>query len=103
MDGLKVTTDPGITELEWTQNDSIVTGFLHVFEVTANNGRGESDKSQSLSIYAATIPDVPLDLMKVASSGSFVTFSWSPPALDGGSPITDYEVYWDSGARDNAF
>lgn len=46
-----------VESLEWTQTDSIVTGFEHSFEVTAVNGRGESSKSESIEIYAATIPD----------------------------------------------
>ena len=67
-----------------------MTGFLCVFEVTAVNGRGESDKSDSISIYAATIPDQPISLIKVAAAGNFVTFKWSVPVSNGGSPITDY-------------
>jgi hypothetical protein len=44
-----------------------------------------------------------LNLVKVAASGTFVTFSWSAPTSDGGSPITDYQVYWDAGAEDDIF
>jgi hypothetical protein len=44
-----------------------------------------------------------LNLVKVLAGGTFVTFSWSAPTSDGGSPITDYQVYWDAGERDDIF
>lgn len=43
MDGAKVTTDPGVVGLTYTQTDGIVAGVLYTFAVTAHNGRGESD------------------------------------------------------------
>lgn len=73
-----------------------MAGTLYTFTVTASNGRGESLQSSALSIYAATIPTAPQSLVRSSStSKSSVTFTWSAPATNGGSPITDYEVYWD--------
>lgn len=74
----------------------IVAGSLYSFTVSATNGRGESLPSAAISIYAATIPSAPINLIRSSStSKSSVTFTWSAPASNGGSPVTDYEVYWD--------
>ena len=74
----------------------IAAGTLYTFTVTASNGRGESLPSSAISIYAATAPTAPQNLLRSSStSKSSVTFTWSAPASNGGSPVTDYAVYWD--------
>jgi hypothetical protein len=103
MDGAKVTSDPGVAGLTYTQTDGIVAGVLYTFAVTAHNGRGESDKSESVSIYAATVPSQPLMLAKTAAGKTFVSFNFTPPSTNGGSPILDFKVYWDAGAMDGVF
>ena len=51
------------------------------------------------------VPDPALDLTLVSQSKTQVTFSWTVPNGDGGSPIRDYEVFGDEGnaglANDN--
>jgi hypothetical protein len=89
--------------LTWTQEQDIVTGFLHEFKVSANNGKGESATSTAVQIYAATIPDKPLNLAKVSADSTYVMFDWEAPVSDGGSPILDYQVYWDEGKSNNVF
>jgi hypothetical protein len=54
-------------------------------------------------LIAAKIPDPPINLSKVGSASNFVHFSWEAPLSNGGSPITDYEVYWDEGDQDDHF
>jgi len=44
-----------------------------------------------------TVPGTPQSLMKVSADVGQITFSWQPPSDDGGTPITDYIVYWDRG------
>lgn len=96
MNNVLVTPAQGTSTLYWTQNNGLVAGDLYVFQVTATNGRGESQPSASISVYAATVPGVPLNLVRSSSTTQFaVTFTWSAPASNGGSPITDYAVYWD--------
>jgi hypothetical protein len=87
-----------VVGIVWTQTDSIVTGFLHKFTVTANNGRGESEQSQPISIYAATISTPPVNPRRKSATSSSVTLEWEAPASDGGTPILDYELWWDLGA-----
>jgi titin len=82
----------------------IVAGSLYTFTVSATNGRGESLPSEAISIYAATIPTAPTNLIRSSTtSKSSVTFTWSAPISNGGSPITDYSVYWDQGADNNLY
>lgn len=44
-----------------------------------------------------TVPGTPQSLTKVSADIGQITFSWQPPSDDGGTPITDYIVYWDRG------
>jgi len=44
------------------------------------------------SEHPRTIPGPPLGLIATPSNGS-VVLSWDPPAMDGGSPVTGYNVY----------
>jgi hypothetical protein len=82
----------------------IVAGDLYTFTITATNGRGESLASSAVSIYAATVPSVPLTLKRnSATTQSSVVLTWSAPATNGGSPINDYSVYWDQGADNNIY
>lgn len=50
---------------------------------------------------AATIPDAPISVVYLSSSFISITFGWSVPANNGGTPINDYKVYWNGGV-DNA-
>ena len=74
-------------------NDTGVTnGQIYYYKVRAKNSVGPGPLSNEMSATPAAIPSAPVGL--VASSGdSFVELSWSPPASDGGSAITDYRIY----------
>jgi len=96
MNGVVVTPLQGTSVLTWTQIIGIVAGSRYTFAVTATNGRGESSASSSISIYAATKPSAPLSLLRSDSTTqNSVTFTWSAPQTNGGSPVTDYAVFWD--------
>jgi hypothetical protein len=46
------------------------------------------------------VPDPPILLTNDATvtSATSIKFTWSDPLEDGGSPILDYDIYYDQGA-----
>lgn len=82
-----------------SQTTAVVTGLTvgagYVFRVRASNGVGQGSFSPSSPIITPTgvtgVPNSPRDL--TATSGRRQIFlRWAAPAIDGGSPITDYVV-----------
>lgn len=49
------------------------------------------------------MPSVPLLLRKQIASTSSITVEWDTPTDSGSSPITDYQVSWDTGAQNNVY
>ena len=81
-----------------------MAGDYYQFYVTATNGRGESLPSSTISVYAATVPSPPESLLRSSTTTQYsITFTWSVPSTNGGSPVTDYSVYWDEGADNNLY
>jgi hypothetical protein len=52
---------------------------------------------------AATTSSAPLNLQTISSSFNSITFGWSVPLDNGGTPVTDYKIYWNTGIDNNAF
>ncbi len=76
----------------------IVTGSIYSFQVVALNDKGPSLASPILTnVMAAQLPTVPVDLLLITATKTTISFEWSDPLDDGGSPIIDFQVYWDSG------
>jgi titin len=72
-------------------------GMIYSFKISATNEVGESLRSTSTDIIAGTVPSQALSLAKKSADVGQISISWLPPADDGGTPITDYLVYWDEG------
>lgn len=55
-------------------------------------------------IYAATVPDAPTGLYRVASNEEEFTLGWAVASLieTGGSPILNYKIYWNEGSLPGA-
>lgn len=52
---------------------------------------------------AAQVPDPPTDLQVKASSDISITIEWNDPLYDGGSPVTDFKIYWNAGVENGNF
>ena len=69
-----------------------------MFVIQSRNAVGLSDYSNSITFFAAQIPDAPENLAYVAAStsSSQIALSWSPPTFNGGSKVLDYRVWYDN-------
>jgi titin len=70
----------------------LALGNSYVFYVTAQNTLGNSAPSVNVNatVYSAPTPPSPID--SIVTIGN-VMLAWSVPTFDGGSPITNYNVY----------
>lgn len=67
-------------------------GVKYRYIVAAVNVEGMGLLTQEIEIIAQTKPDAPiLELME--SGDKIVSFWWTEPISDGGSPITDYKIF----------
>jgi titin len=86
--------DDGISTKDWVYVDGLTVGVTHTFRVSAYNIAGWGDPSMvSASLTPYITPGTPLNLGATAGS-ALVTLSWTAPASDGGSQITDYTVQY---------
>ncbi len=91
-----VTSSPGGFTNAGASSPIIVSGLTngnsYTFTVTATNNVGEgAASSPSNSVTLSTEPGVPVNLAANVQ-GSAIGLSWSAPASDGGSSVTDYIV-----------
>jgi titin len=73
----------------------LTPGTLYYFDVKAMNLAGESDISNVEVATPYTVPDAPI-LIGVITGHDSIIFTWAAPTSDGGSPITNYQLYWDT-------
>ncbi|MBI3969634.1 MAG: fibronectin type III domain-containing protein, partial [Chloroflexi bacterium] len=70
----------------------LTNGTAYSFTVQATNAEGAGFVSaSSISVTPATVPGAPVDVVAVRRN-SEATVTWSPPASNGGSPVTLYAV-----------
>lgn len=87
-----------------TQAQGLKTGKIYAFGVVATNAVGNSVTSGNLlNIMAAQLPTPPQDPTLISSTSSTISFDWFDPQDNGGSPITDFQVYWNNGNDNNPF
>lgn len=85
---LIATVDTPTTSYEVT---GLTNGQPYYFTLCAVNDGGESLKSTEVNAMPQGLPSTPLNVS--ATSGShYAVITFNEPAIDGGSPITEYEV-----------
>jgi titin len=70
----------------------LTRGTTYYFQVTAVNAVGEGSPSEEVPAVAVTVPEAPTGLT-VTPGKSQMTLKWTPPASDGGLPVTGYVIY----------
>jgi len=75
----------------------LTNGVSYNFTVAATNDTGTGPASTALSATPFTTSDSPRSVKATPGNGQ-VVLSWTTPAFNGGSPITNYEVSSDNGA-----
>lgn len=71
---------------------SLTNGTAYRFTIAARNAIGLGPASDlSDAVTPASVPGAPTNVVAVAGKGS-ATVTWSPPASNGGSPITGYKI-----------
>jgi predicted RNA-binding protein with TRAM domain len=93
VDGVLRGQTPG-TQFEYTETDSLVTGSLHRFKVSAVNAIGEGTQSDEQEIIAAKVPGQPLAPTKKSAAATWIEIQFVAP-LNGGSAIRGYRIYKD--------
>jgi hypothetical protein len=53
-------------------------------------------------VIAARVPDEPTEFTLIESTTTTIEFSWNLP-YEGGSDITYFKIYWDSGDRTDTY
>ncbi len=70
----------------------LTNGLRYSYRVSARNQIGEGLGSEEVVATPARVPDPPLGLAAVAES-RLVTLTWMPPSDDGGSQVTNFNIY----------
>jgi hypothetical protein len=97
--GYTVTDNTDTYSATGTSSPITVTGLTngdaYTFTVTATNAVGTGAASTpSNSVTLSTQPSAPLNLAAAVEESS-IGLSWSPPASDGGTPVTNYVVEYE--------
>ena len=71
----------------------LTNGISYQMQVRAVNGAGWGPWSDSIAAMPVGSPNTPTGL-RLESGASKLIARWSPPANDGGSPVTDYDIQY---------
>lgn len=82
-----------VGQTSFTTSLPLTAGVYYQFKVIAVNNIGDSDPSIAVSIIAATVPDEPFAPTLKFSDETSIEIGWVS-RYNGGTPITDYEVWW---------
>jgi formylglycine-generating enzyme required for sulfatase activity len=71
----------------------LTNGTSYVFRVAAVNAAGTGTSSIPVTVIPRTVPAAPISLIGTPGNGQ-VSLSWTAPADNGGSAITDYTIQY---------
>jgi len=71
---------------------AVSNGASYTYQVAAVNGFGEGPRTAPLAATRGTSPSAPRSL-SASAGGQGISLAWSAPASNGGSAVTNYEVY----------
>jgi fibronectin type 3 domain-containing protein len=75
-------------------DQNLANGTRYYYQVSAVNGMGEGARTVELSaMTSAVVPTQPMGLAAIAVGGGNISLTWSAPASEGGSAVTDYRIY----------
>ena len=87
---LRSDTQSDATEYSHT---GLAPGTTRHYRVSAINAAGTGDPSDVASaITDPTVPDPPTNLNAAADGQTRIRLSWTPPAYDGGAPVSAYRI-----------
>lgn len=87
------TVNDGVSTLTFNTVTNLTNGTAYEFRALATNAAGASSYSVAVVSTPRTVPGVISNLAVTAGAGS-LTISWTPPTVDGGAPVTDYQVQY---------
>lgn len=79
------------------KSSGLTAGVYYQFKVVASNWIGLSPYSAAITIIAASVADPPINVRRVDSTKTSFTLTWDPAVFTGGTPVRDYQLYWDAG------
>jgi len=71
---------------------SLTNGQVFYFKIAAVNSIGTGANSSETSAMPSTVPGTPIGFTAMPGNKQ-VVLNWAAPASNGGSPITDYQIY----------
>ena len=91
----------GITSIRTTTTSYTIIGLapgtLYDIDVVAVNRVGGSVPVELSQRTAETVPGAPTGLTTATVTFNSITVSWDAPIVDGGAPITGYQISWRAG------
>ena len=81
----------------------LTNGTTYTFTVYAVNAKGTSAASNTATGTPSTVPGPPTSPAVTAHTSSSVSLSWVAPANNGGSALTSYTIFYNSGGSDTQF